>query len=110
MLFFGSRKKTKDNESLNDPDALTHFYMDTFMCTDYQLRHAICMEEYSKYRVISFSKRKKYKECINYFDEYKACLIGINHQSTPVRRNPTAMSSKPAEKEKSEETNDRIKL
>jgi hypothetical protein len=42
-----SLTKTKDKESLRDPSALTDFYMDNFMCSEFQLKNALCMEEYA---------------------------------------------------------------
>jgi len=45
------------------------------------------MEEYAELRFYALSRKsKKYKECINYFDEYKACLIGINMHSMAPKR------------------------
>ena len=34
------------------------------------------MQNYSKKW---FGRRKLYKECLNYLDQYKACIVGINH-------------------------------
>ena len=76
---FSYLTKTKDKQSLKDPSALTDYYMDTFLCTEFQLNHAKCMEEFQKLKFYAvINKRKKHNECNNYFDEYKACLIGIN--------------------------------
>jgi hypothetical protein len=80
-----SKTKTKDNQSLRDPNALTDFYMDTFMCSEYQLKNADCMDEYTESRMFSFNKRKKFKECMNYLDQYKACIIGINQNRVTKR-------------------------
>ena len=78
--------KSKDGQSLKDPGALTDYYMDTFLCTEYQLKHAVCMEEYASAWRFSFGRRKKYIECANFFDEYKACLIGINQNTVFERK------------------------
>lgn len=103
-----SLTKTKDKESLRDPSALTDFYMDNFMCSEFQLKNALCMEEYAYYRFFSFGRSKKYKECINYFDEYKACLIGINQQ-TVVKR-PKVVRPETPEAKEAPEISERIKL
>ena len=90
---FRDKTKTKDNQSLRDPNALTDFYMDTFMCSEYQLKNANCMEEYTESRMFSFNKRKKFKECMNYLDQYKACIIGIN-QNRVTKRQPAVEGEK----------------
>ena len=72
-------KQTKDGEDLFNPSALTNYYMDTFLCHDFQLKEAECIQEYAQISTLRFYKRnKKHKECMNYLDEFKACVIGIN--------------------------------
>ena len=40
FLFTGSTKvnETREGEGLTNPSALTNFYMDTFMCTEFHLK------------------------------------------------------------------------
>lgn len=74
-------KQTRDGEDLMNPTALTNYYMDTFLCHDYQLKEAVCSQEYAQMSTLRFWKRRsKHKECMNYMDEFKACIIGINQQ------------------------------
>ena len=94
-----SKTKTKDNQSLRDPNALTDFYMDTFMCSEYQLKNADCMDEYTESRMFSFNKRKKFKECMNYLDQYKACIIGINQNRVTKRQPVVEVEHKKEDKE-----------
>ena len=76
-----SYKQTKEGEDLSSPSALTSYYMDTFLCHDFQLKEAICSQEYAQMSSLRVWKRiKKHKECMNYLDEFKACIIGINQQ------------------------------
>ena len=79
MWLFGS-KETKEN--LRDPEALTFFYMDNVMCTDFYLKYNSCMEDWGG----KFWRRKQYKECMNHMDQYKACIVGINHEKIAPRR------------------------
>ena len=62
-----------------NPDSLTYFYMDTFMCTEHFLQNEQCMQNYNSISKLRFSKRRAvHKECLNHLDKYKACVIGIN--------------------------------
>lgn len=83
-MFFGvgkNMKTTREGEDLNSPSALTDYLMDTFLCSDFQLKSQTCMEEYKTvFSVRLFKRRKMHKQCMNYLDEYKACLIGMNQQ------------------------------
>ena len=38
MFFQKDYKQTKDGEGLDNPAALTNFYMDTFMCNEFHLK------------------------------------------------------------------------
>ena len=38
-IMTGYLTKTKDNEDLKNPRALTDYYMDTFMCNEYYLNY-----------------------------------------------------------------------
>ena len=74
----GYLTKTKQGEDLKSARALTEYYMDTFLCNEYYLKHQQCMDEYSQKSYFSFGRKKLYKECMNQLDSYKACVIGIN--------------------------------
>ena len=57
--------KTKQNEDLKNPRALTDYYMDTFLCNEYYLNYQQCIEKYDQKSYFSFGRRKLYKECMN---------------------------------------------
>jgi len=66
-------------KELDDPRALTYFYMDTMLCNDYMLENDECMGRFSQMSYFKvFKRRKLHRECLNYLDQYKACVIGIN--------------------------------
>lgn len=81
-MWFGKSehlRQTKEGEDLMNASSLTNFYMDTFLCNEFQLKSHVCMEEYQQMSRLRVWKRKKlHRECMNYLDEMKACLIGIN--------------------------------
>lgn len=75
-------KQTKEGEDLTSATALTSFFMDTFMCNEFHLKSQECMQDYDSMYRIRFRRRSKlHKECMNFLDEYKACVIGMNQQS-----------------------------
>ena len=41
---------------------------------------------HSTFAMRMHKKRKIHKECLNYLDQYKACVIGINQQQLAPRR------------------------
>ena len=71
----------KKNE-LSTPEALTSYYMDNYLCNEYLLQKEECIQRYNK-KWTGFGKKKLYKQCLGYLDQYKACLIGmqVQHQS-----------------------------
>ena len=83
-LFGRGSTKNDDNFTLKgDPDGMTSYYMDTMMCNNFYLQNEECMQDYmsrwtSPWSVITGKKRKLYRECLDYLDQYKACIVGIN--------------------------------
>ena len=64
------------------PESMTYYYMDTFLCNNYFLQNEECMKQYYSMSAIRVKARRvQHKECLNYLDQYKACLIGINQQA-----------------------------
>ena len=86
MGLFSKRKPSDDKFNLRaNPDSLTAFYMDTMMCTDYYFKNEECMEDYlgrrgTPWSFVTGKNRKLYKECLDYLDQYKACIVGINQE------------------------------
>ena len=58
----------KKKETLDQPDALTFYYMDTLMCNEYLLQNQECMQRYTKKSYLSWGRSKLHKECLNYLD------------------------------------------
>jgi hypothetical protein len=88
MGLFSKSKRFADDQNADlrsNPDSLTAFYMDTMMCTDFYLKNQECMQEYLSRRgtplsFITGKNRKLNRECLDYLDKYKACIVGINQQ------------------------------
>ncbi len=85
MGLFSRKKQESAFELKGDPDGLTAYYMDTMMCNEFYLQNEECMQDYLSRRgtPISFitgSNRKLYRTCLDYLDQYKACIVGINQE------------------------------
>lgn len=84
MGLFSSQSKRRDKEfsmdqgSLNDPEALAFYYMDTLLCHEHYMKHEDCTRQYQAKWFFTPGRRKLHRECVDYLDKYKACLIGIN--------------------------------
>lgn len=102
-----------------NPDSLTYFYMDTYMCNEFFLLNEECMDRYNSIWRVRYRKRKTvHKQCLNYLDQYKACLIGINMHSvgaqqrkvlTGLNQAPKKQTNKTAKPEP-DKAEERIKL
>ena len=65
-------------KQLGDPESLAFFYMDSMMCNEYYMKHQDCLKEYESKWFFSMGRKKLHRECTDYLDRYRACLIGIN--------------------------------
>jgi hypothetical protein len=74
MNFFRS---SKPKEDIKDPEALAHYYSDTFQCHNFYLEYNKCMQRLEKKWV---GKHRLHRQCLDHFDEYNACLVGIKQQ------------------------------
>ncbi len=59
--------------------------MDTMLCNQYYLQNEECMQDYMTRRGTPWSfvrgtNRKLYRQCLDYLDQYKACIVGINQE------------------------------
>ena len=82
MGLFSRGNKEASFELKGDPDGLTSFYMDTMLCNQYYLQNEECMEDYLRRKgpwgAITGKNRKLHRQCLDYLDQYKACIVGIN--------------------------------